>query len=218
MHRVNILRKFNNLIMPATTPNTLILFGPQITRLLPSHLAELRAIINDPNFSFLLDVVKELPSLWPLIRESCDPLRHIPGQEQLQQLENFFDTGELPQVEPPNNIILAPLTVLAQVAEYLRLGRTGNTQGFCVGFLAAAVVASAQSETELQQLAAAAVRLAVCIGAAIDLDKVTLDPQDRSFAYSVHWTSTAEKTHLEKALASFPKVCFPANWYYVEGY
>lgn len=194
--------------MHATTPNTLVLFGPQVPRLIPSYLAELRAIFSDPDFSFLFEVVKELPLLWPLIRDSWDPLQHLPGQEQLKQLQNYFETGELLQVEPPSNIILAPLTVLAQVAEYLRLGRTGNTQGFCVGFLAAAVVASAQSETELQQFTAAAVKVAVCIGAAIDLDKVDLDPQDRSFAYSVHWTSTAQKKYFEKTLGSFSRVSF----------
>ncbi|POR33739.1 Polyketide synthase [Tolypocladium paradoxum] len=206
--------------MHATTrsdENTLLLFGPQIPRLVPSRLAELRRTIQEaPKLEFLVRIAQDLPTVWAATIHPNSPRfgRLTGAEQQLQQLGAFLenDAAELqhPSGVPCCNLVLAPLTVLSQIAEYVRLGRQGPVQGFCVGFLAAAAVASARNRAELEQWTATAARLAVCIGAVIDLEE-----QERSdghhtspgcsFTWSVRWTSTLEKEYLDKTLSSSPE-------------
>lgn len=206
--------------MHATTTGSaekvLLLFGPQIPRLAPARLADLRkTILEEPKLQFLVRVVKNLPSLWDTtIQPGCPHLGQLAdAKQQLQQLATFLENEnvDLPSVRPPYNLLLVPLTVIAQIAEYITLGRKGPVQGFCVGFLAAAAVASARNITELEKWTATAVRLAVCIGAIIDLDENESSNRHqhssgRSSTWSVSWTSNHEKEHLTETLASFPQV------------
>ncbi|OTA83717.1 hypothetical protein M434DRAFT_400622 [Hypoxylon sp. CO27-5] len=189
--------------------NILLLFGPQIPRLVPSRLTDLRrTILEDPNLEFLVQIVKALPSLWTTtIQPSCPRLRSLTNaKQQLQQLVTFFEneSEEAPRLAPPYNLLLAPLTVIAQIAEYVRLGYQGTVQGFCVGFLSAAAVASARNTAELERWSATAVQLAVAIGAVVDFDEQEMSPAYSS-TWSVRWTSAQEKEHFEKTLTSFPE-------------
>ncbi|KAI0835815.1 hypothetical protein F5Y06DRAFT_275458 [Hypoxylon sp. FL0890] len=197
-----------------TTDNMLLLFGPQITRLVPSRLTDLRkTILEDPNLEFLVQIVKELPSLWTTtVQPSCPSFESLTNaKQQLQQLVTFFenDREEAPRLAPPYNLLLAPLTVITQVSEYIRLGYQGTVQGFCIGFLSAAAVASARNRAELEQWTATAIRLAVAIGAVVDFDEQEKsqghDTPQYSSTWSIRWTSTLEKEHFEKTLASFPE-------------
>lgn len=207
--------------MHATTrsaENTLLLFGPQIPRLVPSRLAELRRTIQeDPKLEFLVRIAQDLPTVWATTIQPSSPRfgRLTGARQQLEQLGAFLksDAAEVqhPLGAPSCNLLLAPLTVISQIAEYVRLGRQGPVQGFCVGFLAAAAVASAQDRTELEQRTATAARLAVCIGAIIDLDEQERSnghptSPNNSSTWSVRWTSTVEREHLDKTLASSPDV------------
>ena len=201
---------------PRSARNTLLLFGPQIPRLIPTRLTELRKTIReDPNLEFLVRIVKDLPSLWEsTIQENSARLGRLTGaKQQLQQLGAFLEkeNGELPSARARSSLLLAPLTVVIQIAEYVRLGRQGSVQGFCVGFLAAAAVASARDRAELERWTGTAIGLAVCIGAVIDADQQERsherpDSAGCSSAWSVRWTSAAEKEHLERTLECFPEV------------
>ncbi|KAI0896172.1 hypothetical protein F4806DRAFT_53018 [Annulohypoxylon nitens] len=204
--------------MHTTTPksagNTLLLFGPQLVRLVPSRLVDLRrTVIEDPNLEFLVEIIKDLPLLWAnTIQPSVPCLGSLENaKEKLQQIVTFFEneTEEAPRLAPPYNLLLAPLSVIAQIAEYVHHGHQGTAQGFCIGFLSAAAVASARNKTELEGLTATAVRLAVAIGGFVDFDEQQrLDGQttlEQSSTWSVRWTSALEKEHFEKTLASFPE-------------
>ena len=205
--------------MHATTGSVekvLLLFGPQIPRLVPARLTDLRkTILEDHKLQFLVRVVKDLPALWDTtILPGCPHLSRLAdAKRQLQQLAAFLESEDvdLPPARPPYNLLLVPLTVVAQIAEYISLGRKGPVQGFCVGFLAAAAVASARNKTELEKWTATAVRLAVCIGAIVDLDENERSNGDSessgcSSTWSVSWTSNQEKEYLDETLASFPQV------------
>ncbi|KAI8958242.1 hypothetical protein F5Y11DRAFT_362834 [Daldinia sp. FL1419] len=195
--------------------NTLLLFGPQIPRLVPSRLTDLRkTILEDPSLEFLVQTVKELPSLWETTIQPASPkFNHLPNVKQrLQQLGIFFQNRneEPPRLSVPHNLVLAPLTVISQIVEYVRSGHRGTAQGFCVGFLAAAAVASAQNRVELEKWTAVAIRLAVCVGAVVDLDELERSDEGAnssqcSSTWSVGWTSRIEKEHFERTLASFPE-------------
>jgi hypothetical protein len=196
---------------------TLLLFGPQMTRLAGPQLTDLRTtILGDPELDFLIKIIQDLPSQWATTVQTACPslgardLEASHTQQRLQQLVDFFDTGEVPPSEPPSNVVLAPLTVVAQVAEYLRLARRGHVQGFCIGFLSATAVASSRNRDELVRLTGVAIRLAACVGAVIDLDEREQLRRPGSLglnsAHSVRWTSSAEKQHLKESLALFPEV------------
>lgn len=196
-----------------------MLFGPQLVRLVPSRLVDLRrTVIEDPNLEFLVEIIKDLPSLWSnTIQPNVPSLGSLENaKEKLQQIVTFFEneTEEAPRLAPPYNLLLAPLSVIAQIAEYVHHGHQGTAQGFCIGFLSAAAVASARNKTELEGLTATAVRLAVAIGGIVDFDEQQRsDGQttlEHSSTWSVRWTSALEKEHFEKTLASFPEVinCF----------
>jgi hypothetical protein len=204
-----------NSIMPSTSSEgrpeqTLMLFGPQTPRLILSRLSELWSTINsDPKLAFLIEVVKTLPSFWEkTVVSNCPDLQRLThAGEHIQKLVRFFETGAVDTLptERPYELLLVPLTVVSQIAECISLEREGSVQGFCVGFLAAAAVASSSSPSQLEKWTATAIRLALCIGALIDLDE-----RERlgncSSTWSARWTSGAEEKHFRKTLASFPEV------------
>lgn len=192
--------------------NSLLLFGPQLTRLIPSHLSEMRAKIlnkgDDNKFGFIADVIRKLPSKWPVVAKSCPSLVSLAGDENLQKLVRYLDTGDVVHVDSPGNVLLAPLTVVSQIIEYIQLeGQPVNVQGFCIGFLTAATVSCAKDQSELEELVATSILLAVCIGAIIDADEQSRqDISARNTTYSVHWSSSLQNAHFQKSLESFPEV------------
>ncbi|OTB18660.1 hypothetical protein K445DRAFT_363971 [Daldinia sp. EC12] len=195
--------------------NNLLLFGPQIPRFIPSRLTDLRkAILEDPNLGFLVQIVKELPSLWETTIQPSSPnfKRLANAKQQLELLGTFLenDRDEAPRLSAPYNLLLVPLTVISQIAEYIRLDKGGTVQGFCVGFLAAAAVANTRDRADLERWTATAVRLAACIGAVVDLDELErsngkADSPQCSSTWSVGWSSIIEKEHFERTLTSFPE-------------
>ena len=209
-------------MLPTGPP--LLLFGPQFPRLSQSRLSELQTFIaGNSDLDFLVGEITELPSLWPALERACPDLGEIPGAEELKQLQGFLTSGALPNIKVLSNILLAPLTVITQVVEFLSRGRqgkdatvptsfqteyrSGNVQGFCVGFLAAAAVACSRTKTEFQQLTLVALRLAVCVGAIVDLDERTLlDPLDHSCCLSVRWTMDSEQALFERTLDRYQSV------------
>ena len=205
--------------MPSLTTlpeHTLLLFGPQIPRGVPAHLPELRrAIRSDHKLDFLARIIRDLPSLWTdEIQQYCPRLERLNGvKERLHQLKGLLenDSGDVTPELPSCNLLQAPLTVITQIADWVRLERSGSVQGFCLGFLTAAVVASARNNAELAKAAATAIRLAICIGAVVDLDEqdraeTNHDTFEYSSTWSVRWKSIKAKEHLENTLSSFSGV------------
>ena len=197
--------------------SSLLLFGPVAPRLSQAYLSELRAsIISNSNLDFVRDAVEDLPSLWPALQLACPQFSKIPGAEQLDQLSAFLKSGTFPNIKALNNLILAPLTVISQVVEFLRLGREAenaafqiprNVEGFCIGLLTAAAVACSQGETGFRQFAAIAIRLAVCVGSIVDLGEELLqDPLDRSSSFAIRWTTESGQANLENTLNDYSSV------------
>ena len=213
---------------------TLLLFGPQLATWDTVRLASLRKAISvEPDLQFLSSIVKSLCHVWrDEISNSCPGLARglVDAESTLHRLhalleaEDDDDVALGPSYPTTPNILLVPLTVVAQIVEFVRLQRRGCVQGFCVGFLAASVVAASQSKSDFQQRTDAAVRLAACIGAAVDLDEKQRSVGDAgldnlSSTWSIRWTSTTQKERLDRLLASFPEVrVFPVNSYHQVAY
>jgi hypothetical protein len=197
----------------------LLLFGPQLSTWDTARLTSLReAISAEPDLQFLSSIVKSLCHVWrDEISKSCPGLARglINAESTLHRLHALLDAQDngiaFDSSFPTPNILLVPLTVIAQLVEYVCLRRRGSVQGFCVGFLAASVVAASQSQSDFQQRTDAAVRLAVCIGAAVDLDEKQRSVGDTglntlSSTWSIRWTSARQKECLDDLLASYPEV------------
>ncbi|KAL4882675.1 hypothetical protein BJY04DRAFT_217168 [Aspergillus karnatakaensis] len=201
----------------------LVLFGPQRSTIRGEGVTELAsAILQTPGLEFLLDELKTLKELWKGIVAGCPELSTVPGGEALSQLWLLFSgrsaAAELQQA-PARSIILNIITVLSQVLDLwhhattdLRLdsiptgevikggGRVSDVQGFCIGFLTAAAVASSGSQQALKRNIAVALRLAVCVGALIDLDTIVSSP---AVSISVDWKSESQSEELRRIIDGF---------------
>ncbi|KAJ6442759.1 Polyketide synthase [Purpureocillium lavendulum] len=175
-----------------------------------------KTIQEDTRLRFLVRIAQELPTEWSTTIQPSSPRfeRLTQAKKQLEWLGNFLQGNNSETPAPSSgtscNLLLAPLTVISQIADYIRLERQGRVQGFCVGFLAAAAVACASNEEELARGTATAARLALCIGGVIDLDEQERTNDDRmspenSSTWSVSFTSAAERDHLDKTIASYPQ-------------
>ncbi|KAI1188715.1 hypothetical protein F5B17DRAFT_256589 [Nemania serpens] len=205
---------------------SLLVFGPQNEFPSEEVLEDLRQeLVGNPLLSALTKAVDELPQLWGVLISFDKDLSEIPGADYLVQLKCWVqEGGPFPhhQGRPPNLYALAVTFILqiSQYARYLRhLGdgshrrllesvRTAGIQGFCVGFISAVVVASSQDESEIGAAAAVGLRLAVCIGAYVDLE--TLRSRDASGASCVairfRESYAEELTSVNTGLQSYPGV------------
>lgn len=201
---------------------TCLLFGPQCESL-HHPVAYIRAAIDDdPKLLFLAKVIEELPEVWPRIEESYPYLAQVNGLEQLETLRNLFSgkrSSNFASTVEDTNLLLTPVTVVRQLVEFYKLkgkvyhpvlhspphnaSRIVNTQGFCVGMLAAITVSCSDDKFKFQEIASNAIRLAVCVGALVDLDEKTGDGYQ---AVIVRWKSQTELGFLKQLLKEKEKV------------
>lgn len=131
------------------------------------------------------------------------------------------------------NTQLAVLTVLAHIIEYssylnlhdikspageeltdfedaheclLQAVQDGGIQGLCIGMLSATALAFARTKADLVKNGAVAVRLAMCIGAYIDLD--SMETAESMVSVAVRWPQGGEigEEALREAIESLPEV------------
>jgi hypothetical protein len=196
------------MIEPRTAPGrpVCLLFGPQSSEIDESLSYIRRNIEEHPSLAFLQDVLRQLPSLWSTITNAWPFLSQLPGDTQLSILADCGQGSIAPPGYAPN-VLLTPLTIVRQIIDFWKFKENaGNrykvvdTQGFCVGFLAAVAVAcSADSPSDFEDISSAMIRLSVCIGAAVDLD-AALHGQTSSVA--VRWKSPSEYEQLSQVLAN----------------
>ncbi|CAG8890482.1 unnamed protein product [Penicillium egyptiacum] len=182
-----------------------LVFGPQSSEIDESLFYISRSVDENPALQFLKDVLRELPSLWSTITDAWASLSSTPGAAQLTVLAECVE-GAVVAPKNPTNVLLTPLTVIRQIIDAWKFKESSknecrivDAQGFCVGFLAAVAIACSNDAEEFSDIASTMVRLAVCIGAAVDLDGV-LHGHARSVA--VRWKSGSENEQLNRVLAS----------------
>ena len=198
------------------------LFGPEETRWTQESLSSLQStLLQNTHVKFLTETLARLPSLWPTLEKHYEPF-NSPGHERLQQLSDFAVGKTIPDPKSLYNIHLAPLTIIKHVVDFvcmanevdirvntgqaLRLPSFEAVQGFCIGFLSAAAVSSSSNWAEFERNVSNALRLAVCIGAVIDVEDALHNPADRAVAISVRWKTDSARAYLEASLDLFPDV------------
>lgn len=186
------------------TPSLLV-FGPQTIWPTAEHLAQLRAaLLLEPRLRTFLTAIKELPALGQTLVHA-DP-RLIPILRPLEDVQMWIDQGEFPSMpdEAPN-VLSTPLTVIIQIIQYfhyvdgkagspthgdlLESVRVGGIQGFCTGLLTAIAIACSKNEEDASIFGVVALRLALCIGAFVDLEGALVGPQNEACCLAVRWRS-----------------------------
>ncbi|KAI1380101.1 hypothetical protein F4677DRAFT_452639 [Hypoxylon crocopeplum] len=206
----------------------LLLFGPQAPSFSNRSLSELKSALQDQQWA--LDTISELSATWDIASTTIPTLRSIPGKQLLSYLQIWLrndppeqDVGDLP------NIILAPLTVLTQLTQYQRylernyghaldphaalvLDTNATALGFCMGLLTAFAIAGASTTQDLHQYAAAAVRLAMLVGAVVDVaDKAHANGPSESLATA--WQTQEQGAELKSILDQSPDDAYVSVWY-----
>jgi hypothetical protein len=168
-----------------SSPSALF-FGPQTKLPTTEQSQTIRNILlNSPRLRGFVKAIEQLPSFWGLLIASDPALECVRGIESIQLIHQWLKTEKSSTFTSENNSLCTPLMFIVQVAQYfqylenassshahmLDLISRGGAQGFCTGVLAALSVSSSKNEEELIANASTALRLALCIGAYVDLSR-----------------------------------------------
>lgn len=205
---------------------TLLVFGAHSD--LPSEevLQALRQdLVETPELAILRDAVEGLPQFWDRVVELDPELQQVPSAAYIECLKQWIVNGR-PLNDCRNrtsNLFTLPVTFLLQITQHVRyLSHLGNDsqqrlldnvqasgiQGFCIGFLTAVVVACSTQSKDVASFAASGLRLAMCIGAYVDLDQVCSGTFLEARCIAVRWQTG--RTDIEAAtvrlVESYPQV------------
>ncbi|KAL4809797.1 hypothetical protein BDV18DRAFT_166560 [Aspergillus unguis] len=205
--------------------NLTLLFGPQDPNLNDSYLQSLRTtLVDSPLLQWLVKTLLDLPHEWQRIASAHPELGSFQGPKYLDLLSNWVRKGTLPaNLFPLPNILVTPLVVANQLAQYITLleqihpSITPNdslasilkletqTAGLCTGLLTSAAVASSATLAELQTHGAAALRMATAIGALVDAGDSEVQDGDKWQSLAVGWTAQVAQTELASIVAKYPE-------------
>ncbi|MCJ1394663.1 hypothetical protein MMC18_007543 [Xylographa bjoerkii] len=208
----------------AQTPNgpSLIVFGAQTTQPTTQYLTQLRGwLLQEHRLQAFLAAIKGLPALWQTLIDFDPGLQRVPGHASLTALQRWVEDGDLIWMpDSPPNVLSSPMTIIIHIVQYfhylsnntycighpllLQSAKLGGVQGFCTGLLSAIAIACSKDEDMIGELAAVALRLAVCIGAYIDADGAFAIPPNEISCFVVRWKSNCQKDVLHTIIARYP--------------
>ena len=215
------------MVDPVTLPS-LVVFGPQTSHPTADQLERIRATLSsNEHLQSFVAAIEDLGSFWELLVNADPNLAHLDGSERLRTLHTWLDQGTSPptSTKPLSNTVLTPLTVIVHVAEYfdsledramgcshselLQSATDAGIQGFCSGILTAVAVACSSTESNLIRLACISLRLAVVIGAYVDLDEHSHGLEKEAVCLAVRWSNPEQEQSIRSSLEDKPEVCQP---------
>ncbi|KAF3766625.1 hypothetical protein M406DRAFT_38109 [Cryphonectria parasitica EP155] len=201
---------------PAGSEGTLYVFGPQALSLHRGYFSRVRSHVKtDPEARWVLDAVQDCLDSWDALEDAIPDLRQIQGRAQLETLLGWLQ-NEIPDLAGPStphlsNTILGPLVIISHLWEYEQFqqgrldGPRGENEvalGFCLGILSSVVVTYSLSRPEFQRNGAAALRLAMAVGAIVDAQNVG---PGTSSSLAAAWNSIGRgDLEMAKILVEFP--------------
>ncbi|KAI1443553.1 hypothetical protein F5Y02DRAFT_428527 [Annulohypoxylon stygium] len=194
---------------PHTQGPVILFFGPEIPSFSNQSLLELKLALR--NREWATEALSVLLPTWDLISTKIPFLNKIPGKRQLGDLETWLREGlpEKPVGDLPN-VVLAPLTVFTQLAQFQQYSERENSTergphtapprliplGFCMGLLSAFTIAHCKDAASWNYYAAVAIRLAIIIGAAVDATDVS-SHLGAFESMAVSWQDSEQERKLE---------------------
>jgi Starter unit:ACP transacylase in aflatoxin biosynthesis len=201
---------------------SIIAFGSQTTWPSSECLYQLRAaLLLQPRLRTFLAAIKELPKLWQDLIVQDPRLTTVPGQACLEDLVEWVNHGEFQSTSGlPASVLTMPFTIIIHITQYfhyldglqsnhaevLKNVEMGGVQGFCTGMLTAIAVACAKHEEDVNILGVVALKLALCIGAYVDLDGAFAREANETTSVAVRWRSEAGHDKVLETLKSYPEV------------
>ena len=202
---------------------SLVVFGSQTVWPSPQYSAQLReTLLLEPSLHAFLTAIRTLPNVWESLIQSDPSLEAVPGTDSLARLKNWLDHGDFP-AQPGSlpNVLCTPLTIIIHVVQYmhyvcdaknpshsqiLESAKLGGVQGFCTGLLTAFAVACSKDEEDVARLGGVALRLALVVGAYVDLDGAYAKPANESCCIVVRWREEMGKDRVLEILKAYPEV------------
>ena len=213
-----------------------VIFGPQKPFPSAEALFHLRLVLlSDPRLASFVEAIKGLLGLWYTFLELQPDLKRVPGIRVLGYLNTWIKHGDFPQVSDPlPNVLLTPLTIISHIAQYVyhhRLHKAetyagtpddssmGRPQGVSIGILSAFAISCSTCVSDISDYGAVALRLAMCLGAFIDLEGAYANPPDETLSFTLRCdpgNKHCTRKLLGEFLDEFPEVsCFPRKTLYI---
>ncbi|KAJ8066571.1 hypothetical protein OCU04_005623 [Sclerotinia nivalis] len=207
----------------AISTTTLFLCGPQARLPASQELDQLRKVLlsHETLCESLNSTLKDLPKLFGQLTASDTSLKQVPAAESIESLSQWLKSGKLSvPADKLLNVAALPFAVLLQITLYvqhmdntdagsdyshtLRSLQKYGVQGFCTGFLTAAAIDLSGNEEQLAVNTATSLRLAMCIGAYIDQNVMSVESLSPVCALSVRWKQDQfSKAQLEGILSGY---------------
>lgn len=213
--------------MMAKRGPSLLIFGSQTSLPTAEKLASLRTtLLQEPALHGLAATIAELQDTWHDLVSHDPDLKPIPGEKVLSSFATWINEGVFQLEGQPGsvatpNLVLTPLTVILHLVEYFRFldkaeytheqyveSEDKSFEGFCTGLLAASALSLSRDTKQSVVMAAAALRLAVAIGAYVDLDEgVFASPAQEVTCVVVRCKEAAQREEVDRLLETIPEVC-----------
>ncbi|GLA17560.1 type I Iterative Polyketide synthase (PKS) [Aspergillus niger] len=208
----------------ATNPtNTLLLFGPQALSFSTTTFADIHArVVQNSENAWIKQTITSLPGLWDALVKEFPQYGALEGKQLLRDLDRWFETGTMEHAEPHlPNILLSPMVVITQLTEYVDYLKTmphaadqqTETVGFCTGLLTALAASLASDIKGIRQYGAIAIKLAMIIGAVVDVQDIT-SPNGPSKSLAVAWDSAETQDRLNQIIDQSPEAYISVEYDY----
>ncbi|KAF2004767.1 ketoacyl-synt-domain-containing protein [Amniculicola lignicola CBS 123094] len=187
------------------SPITLVVFGPQSPWPNEEQARGVRSsILGDERLASFRRAIEQLPDVWSSLVQHEPGYQRVAGYAAIQCLQRWLKSGVLEHTfNNVPNVLMAPLTVIIHIGAYFQhLGKNGlshanamgqvkdsGVQGLCTGLLSAITLASCGSEQELSEKSGVAIRLALAIGACVDLDGDFSEKKMEYVCLAARWKS-----------------------------
>lgn len=205
----------------ALSAETILLFDAQLTSITPKNLFDVHVALRNPKCAWVLDVVATLPTLWEAAASAIPEIQQSPSPGCIQEIQTWAETGKLQNDSLPIlNSVLTPVTIITELVQYIlhlendalaaqNPPRNHAALGLCTGLLSAFAVSSSANQADLEKYGAVAIRLAVLIGAVVDIQDKSDSEHSNWTSMSASWSSTEQKRAINATMAKFPQVSYP---------
>ena len=209
-----------------------LLFGPQALSFGEDSFNHIRSTISESeDFSWILDVIHELPEWLKRFSKDHPEFQADAGLKLLEDLKSWFqdDRGPVTLYRLPN-ILLNPLVIISQLTQYFTYSQLANatsadnslcasgrnyqeTVGFCTGLLSALAVSSSSEKAEFRKHGAAALRIGMLIGMVVDA-RDARENTGESVSLATVWNSVESGKEMARIMEGFPEVNKP-TWPFI---
>ncbi|KAI0542546.1 putative polyketide synthase, partial [Xylaria digitata] len=197
------------------TASAVLLFGPLALSFDATAFHRLRKTVTGASsLTWLFDTLSNLADDCEVVFTGVKRLKQIHVRDQLIDVREALSKGRSLRVAGRlSNTVLIPLVVASQIAQYATLlehdgitheeyvtKRDSEVVGLCTGLLSAFAIGGSRCQTDLERYGAAAVRLGMLVGLAVDMG----DALNPSKSFSVGWNSPMSHDLMLQSMKDFP--------------